>query len=409
MRESLFGTDGLRGVYGRTLTEDIAYDFGRALTKLRARPRVLLCRDTRESGVSLSDALADGVLSGGGTAVKLGILPTPAIVRFLFYEHADFGVVISASHNPKEYNGIKVFDDMGRKLSLEQERALESYLRPSSDFYEQFLMNCAPSLSGLKVVLDCANGATSGIAGRVFRGLGAWVLERNTCGVINENCGALYPENSVIEVLKAGADCGFCYDGDGDRLIAVDEKGSVVNGDQILYILSEGYDKVVGTVHTNLAVKEALERRGATFYAADIGDRFVGELMRKTGARIGGEQSGHTILADYSTTGDGILTSLKLAERILRRPLSALADLPLYAQCNLNLPVQDRFLLMQNEGLLQRIAEINDRLAGHGRLVVRASGTEEKIRIFAECDEKEAAECAAREILVYAEGLCAES
>lgn len=407
MRESLFGTDGLRGVYGQTLTEDIAYDFGRALTKLVPNPLVLLCRDTRPSGLPLSRAFAEGVVSGGGTAVSLGVLPTPAVVRFVFRAHADFGVVISASHNPKEYNGIKVFDSAGRKLS-DGERAIEELLCPYAALYEDYLFDCASPLNGLKVVLDCANGATSGIAERVFRRLGATVYAFCTSGDINAGCGALYPERSVIEVLRTGADCAFCYDGDGDRLIAVDEKGNTVDGDRILYVLSEGYDKVVGTIHTNLAVKEAIEKRGAQFYAADIGDKFVAETMRKTGARIGGEQSGHTVLFDYSTTGDGILTSLKLAERILCTPLSVLADLPLYAQCNLNLAVADKYRIAAQPLLKERVESINARLQGHGRLVVRASGTEEKIRIFAECDTKEAAECAAREILVFAEGLCAE-
>ena len=423
-----FGTDGIRGVAGEQLTARTAFALGNALCRLHKRPLVLIGQDTRTSSDMLSLALAAGVTAGGGEAVLCGVLPTAAVAFFVRKRGAQFGAVVSASHNPPEFNGLKVFDGQGYKLAEESEARAEQYFDEYSfapplacgrayrlknrGAYLDFLVSCCDKpLAGRTFVLDCANGAAGAFAPRAFRALGANVIALS-CGRsgrdINVKCGALHPEQLAAAVLQQGADAGFCYDGDADRLIALDEKGVPVDGDKLLCILASGLkekgrlpkDLAVGTSHTNTGAERWLEKRGISLARTDIGDKYVAACMRKSGAAVGAEQSGHVILSEYSTTGDGILTSLKIAEKLGEKPLSAWADIPLFPQYNVSVRVKDKVRVLGNEGVCEVIERAR---AGVDRLMVRASGTEPVVRIFAEAETlsaaRRAAEAVRREIL----------
>lgn len=429
---NFFGTDGIRGVANEDLTSRTAFALGNSLSRLKQNPKVVIGRDTRVSSDMLMLAVAAGVTAGGGDVFDGGVIPTAATAYFVRRLGADFGVVISASHNPARFNGLKVFDADGRKLSEKSERRTEHYFNdyafcgplslgryrplPRREDYVDYLVGCAEgSFKGKTFALDCANGAAGCFAPEVFRRLGAKVA---VCGVgrggadINEGCGALHPERVRALVKETGADAGFSYDGDADRLIACDEKGNVVDGDKILYIFAEDLKRrgklrnevVVGTTHTNTGAEVALSALGIRLIRTDIGDKYVAEAMQKSGAQVGGEQSGHVILSDYATTGDGILTSVKLAELIAGRKLSKLADVKLYPQYNVSVHVKDKVRLLGDEFLRDKIDREREKVA---RLVVRASGTEPVIRIFAEAESMKAARSAAEAIrkeIVAAEG-----
>lgn len=411
-----FGTDGIRGVAGEELTARTAFALGNALCRLRRAPLVVIGKDTRTSSDMLSLALAAGVCAGGGNVRDGGVLPTAAVAFFVRRLKADFGVVISASHNPPEFNGLKVFDAQGYKLSEKEEGRAERFFdeyafasalrcgsfRPLSrrGDYAAFLASCCERpLSGKKFVLDCSNGAAGEIAPRVFAGLGAQVyaIGRSRDGKkVNVGCGALHPERMRQAVVETGADAGFCYDGDADRLIAADETGELVDGDKILYILAKylkscgrlPQNAVVGTAHTNTGIERALEKEGIALMRSDVGDKYVSRQMRKSGAVLGGEQSGHMILSDYATTGDGILTSIKLAELIMEEPLSRLAAVRLLPQVNASIRVQDKARVLGKESVRSAIEAESANVA---RIVVRASGTEPVVRIFAEAESVSAA------------------
>ncbi len=418
-----FGTDGIRGIAGTELTARTAFALGNALCRLRRSPLLVLGRDPRVSSDMLALALSAGAAAGGGRVLDGGILPTAAVAYFVRQTGADFGVVVSASHNPPEYNGLKVFDAQGQKLSQEQERRAEQYFDeyvfaaplacgksrslPKRGAYADFLVSCAERpLEGKRFVLDCSRGAAGAIAPRVFRRLGAQILPL-FCGRdgkrINVGCGALHPARMCEAVRAYRADAGFCYDGDADRLIAADERGRTVDGDRILYVLARALQArgrlpggtVVGTAHTNTGAERALAAEGIRLLRADIGDKYVAELMRRSGAAVGGEQSGHLILAEYATTGDGILTSVKLAELLCEAKLSELAAIPLLPQYNVSVRVQDKVRVLGNEAVRAAIARQSE---GVCRLVVRASGTEPVIRIFAEADAPAAAKAAAENV-----------
>ena len=419
---SYFGTDGIRGVAGQDLTARTAFSLGNALARAKKGARVVLGRDTRTSSDMLALALAAGVTAGGGTVLGGGVLPTAAVSFFVRREGADFGVVVSASHNPPEYNGLKVFGADGRKLADEEEqkleRLMESYafapaLRCGREFalrerggYVDYLVSCCPApLAGRTFVLDCANGAAGAFAPRVFRRLGARVIALNcrTDGRrVNENCGALHPNRMRRAVTAAGADAGFCYDGDADRLIAADEEGKLVDGDKLLYIFAREWQAhgklphgiAVGTAHTNTGAERALGESGITLLRTDVGDKYVATCMQRNGAAVGGEQSGHLILSDLAATGDGILASVVLAGLIAREKLSALADIRLLPQYNLNVRVKDKTRVLGNERVRGAIERAQG-TAGLVRLVVRASGTEPVVRIFAEAESMRAAREAA--------------
>lgn len=410
-----FGTDGIRGVANVELTCSLALSAGNALASLKKNCRVLIGMDTRVSGDMLLHAVATGVMQGGGDVLDVGVMPTAGIAYLTRYYKADYGVVISASHNPAEYNGIKVFDSEGYKLGDKRERDLEQrmaqphvaksiatgkyiFMHDAAADYVRFLATQIEGLKGLRVLVDCSNGAAGRVAKSVFEQVGASVVVINTSNAgidINENVGALYASNLSDKVRDGGFDVGFAYDGDADRLIAVDENGNVVDGDHLLYVLACDAKKkgtldtgaVVGTHHTNMGVQEALEKHGIKLVRADIGDKYVLEQMLKDGSPLGAEQSGHIILGKRTTTGDGILASLVIAQIIADsgKTLSQLDDAEGYAQANINVSVSDKLRIINSEAVAAEVGKVYEQLKGQGRVLLRASGTEPKIRIMVEC------------------------
>jgi len=416
-----FGTDGIRGVANEQLTPDIAMRCGNALARLGAK-KVLIGRDTRRSGDMLVCSFASGCMSAGADVVDAGMLPTPGVAYLTKKTGCDFGVVVSASHNPPQYNGIKIFDSDGTKICDEAERQIEEYMASAlfcspqktgrlkridgAGDYCDFLVSCGDRLDGLKVVLDCSNGAVSQTAKKVFESLGAkvTVFFDNTQGDdINVGCGSQCPDFLVGQTVRHNADLGFCFDGDGDRVIAIDEKGHIVDGDRILYIFAHNYkdkgDKykvVVGTAYTNEGIKQTLKKQGISLLRADVGDKHVGSLMRAKGAWLGGEQSGHIILRDFLPTGDGVLVAVRLALLAKEKRLSQLADVFIYPQTLADVEVKDKMLVVNNERLQNTVFEKSKDL--DGRILLRASGTEPKIRILVECRQKEKADLTAKKI-----------
>lgn len=423
-----FGTDGIRGIANLDLTCPLALSVGNALASLKKNCRVLIGMDTRVSGDMLLHAVATGVMQGGGDVLDVGVMPTAGIAYLTRFYKADYGVVISASHNPAEYNGIKVFDADGYKLGDKRERDLElrmanphivrsiatgkyMFMHDSAADYVKFLLSNIEGLKGLRVLVDCSNGAAGRVAKTVFEQAGASVVAINTSAAgidINENVGALYASNLAPKVKDGGFDVGFAYDGDADRLIAVDENGNVVDGDHLLYILAceaqrRGHletGSVVGTHHTNMGVQEALENKGIKLVRADIGDKYVLEQMLKDGSPLGAEQSGHIILGRHTTTGDGILASLVIAQIIADsgKTLSQLDEAKGYAQVNINVPVSDKLRIINSEAVTNEVGKVYEELAGQGRVLLRASGTEPKIRIMVECKSESKAKTLAKRL-----------
>lgn len=423
-----FGTDGIRGVVNVELTCPLAQSVGNALASCKKNCRVLIGMDTRVSGDMLLHAVATGVMQGGGDVLDVKVMPTAGIAYLTRLYKADYGVVISASHNPAEYNGIKVFDSDGYKLGDKRERELEQkmaqphvvkaiatgkymFMHDSAADYVKFLVSQIEGLKGLRVLVDCSNGAAGRVAKNAFEQAGAGVTAINTSAAgidINENVGALYAHNLSDKVKDGGFDVGFAYDGDADRLIAVDENGKVVDGDHLLYILAceakkrghLGCGTVVGTHHTNMGVQEALEKQGITLVRADIGDKYVLEQMLKDGSPLGAEQSGHIILGRHTTTGDGILASLVIAQIMVNsgKTLSQLDEAEGYAQVNINVPVTDKLRIINSEAVTHEVGRIYEQLAGQGRVLLRASGTEPKIRIMVECRSESKAKTLAKHL-----------
>lgn len=410
-----FGTDGLRGRVNEDLTQNIAYKIGNALSILKDRPTIIIGSDTRISNSYLTLSVANGAMSGGARVIDVGVVPTAGIAYITKTLKADFGIVISASHNSGEYNGIKVFNSEGYKLSdKEEERIERCFIRekvnafPDIGTYEQdftliklyrkFLISASENtLEGKTIVLDGAFGAAHRIAPEVFRRLGANVVAANCMNdglKINDNCGALYPENLVKRVFRYKADMGFAFDGDADRLIAVDEKGGIIDGDKIIcgiakYLKKLGRlkkDTAVGTSHTNMAIEEELKKCGIDFIRTDIGDKYVLAKLLEKDLSVGGEQSGHVIIKDLATTGDGILTAIIIANMLIneKTTMSEALNIELYPQTNKNVIVDDKFRIMNSEELLKAITKYNAELDGKGRLMIRASGTEPKIRVMVE-------------------------
>ena len=406
-----FGTDGVRGIVGEALTPELVERLGRAAALWSGRGRVFIGRDTRESGPMLEDAFAAGVASVGGNAVLGGVLPTPAVALLSL----DLGIVVSASHNPPEYNGIKFFDGAGQKLTDAAEEEIEALLDEpprgergaidrigvAADSYTEHVLDRFGSpLGGLTVAVDCANGAYSGIAPAAFERLGAEVLplaDKPDGTNINVGCGATDLGLLQEQVVRAGADLGVAFDGDGDRMLAVDGDGGIVDGDQILAILALHLqvDTVVVTVMTNLGFHRLMADSGIRVVTTDVGDRYVLEALRREGAILGGEQSGHLICLDGHVTGDGLAAALLLCRALEGRTLAeAAAVMPRFAQVKENLPVQIREL---PDDLLEEVQSLNRALDGGARVLVRPSGTEPLVRILAEAEnEQEAASLCAR-------------
>ena len=406
MARQYFGTDGVRGVVGETLTPDLVKRLGKAAALWCGRGRVFVGRDTRASGPELEDAFARGIASAGGSAVLAGVLPTPAVALL----GLDLAAVISASHNPPEYNGVKFFDRDGRKLTDAAEEEIEALLdgpapgggeidhvEVASDSYlEHVLERFGTDLGGVRIAVDCANGAYAGLAPQAFEQLGAEVtaIGNQPDGTnINVGCGATDLGLLSDTVRAGGLDLGVAFDGDGDRMLAVDERGEPVDGDQILAMLALDLEVagVAVTTMTNLGFHRLMEERGIRVLVTDVGDRYVLEALRREGLLLGGEQSGHLIWLDDHVTGDGLVAGLLLCRALRGSPLSeAAAVMPRFPQVMRNLPRADRGPLPAE--LVAAVEEVNTELDGTGRVVVRPSGTEPVVRVLAEAETAGAAE-----------------
>jgi phosphoglucosamine mutase len=395
-----FGTDGVRGVVGQDLTEDLVERLGAAATLWSRGRRVFVGRDTRASGPALEQALARGVARAGGNAVLGGVLPTPAIALLAL----DLGVVVSASHNPPEYNGIKIFGRRGRKLSDAEEEEIEALLDAptrgergrvdrvaiaSDSYLEHIVARFGSDLGGLRVAVDCANGAYSRIAPKAFERLGARVtaVANEPDGTnINVGCGATDLRTLQRTVASRGRrfDLGVAFDGDGDRMLAVDADGHVVDGDQILAVLALHLrvDVVAVTVMTNLGFHRFAAEHGLRVVTTDVGDRYVLEALRREGALLGGEQSGHIIFLRDHVTGDGLAAALLLCRALEGRTLAeAAAVMPRYPQAREDVPVRRKEL---PDRLRQEVSRLNRELGEDGRVLVRPSGTEPVVRVLTE-------------------------
>ena len=426
-----FGTDGVRGEANIELTPELAFKLGRfggyVLSQHETeRPRVFVARDTRISGEMLESALIAGLLSVGIEVYKLGVLATPGVSYLVRTEKASAGVMISASHNPAQDNGIKFFGGDGFKLDDNREAEIEVLLddsedklpRPSAqglgnlvDYpeglrkYEKFLVDSGNDLEGMKIVLDTANGAASVSARDVFLDLNAdiTVIGENPDGLnINDGVGSTHPEQLQEAVKKVGAEIGLAFDGDSDRLIAVDENGQIVDGDRIMFIIGKylseqgklAQNTIVTTVMSNLGFHKALDAQGINKVVTAVGDRYVVEEMRKNGYNLGGEQSGHVIIMDYNTTGDGQLTAIQLTKVLKEtgKTLSELAsEVTIYPQKLVNIRVENSMKdkAMEVPVIAQVIQKMEAEMAGNGRILVRPSGTEPLLRVMAEAPTTE--------------------
>ncbi len=434
-----FGTDGVRGVANTELTPELAFKLGRfggyVLTKDATRPKILIGRDTRISGHMLEGALVAGLLSIGAEVMRLGVISTPGVAYLTKALGAQAGVMISASHNPVGDNGIKFFGPDGFKLSDDQESEIEDLLDQTvdslthptganlgqvSDYFEggqkyiQYLKQSVDEdFDGLHIALDCAHGATSALATHLFADLDADI---STMGAspnglnINEGVGSTHPEALAEMVKEKGADLGLAFDGDGDRIIAIDEHGQIVDGDQIMYICgkylkSQGQLKqstVVSTVMSNLGFHKGLEENGIQSIQTAVGDRYVVEEMKKQGYTLGGEQSGHIIFLDYNTTGDGLLTGIQLVNimKVTGKSLSELAgEMQKFPQKLVNVRVTDKHHVTDNETVKNVIQKVEAEMNGNGRILVRPSGTEPLVRVMAEAPTEELCERYVNEIV----------
>jgi phosphoglucosamine mutase len=399
-----FGTDGVRGIVDEALTEELVEQLGRAATLWSGRGRVLVGRDTRESGPRLEAALRRGIVDAGGTAVLAGVLPTPAVALL----SQDLGLVVSASHNPPEYNGVKVFDREGHKLTDADELEIEALVGApgpgggtieraedvAESYVDHVLEHFGADLHGLRIAVDCANGAYSTIAPGVFETLGAEVtaLAATPDGTnINAGCGATDLSMVQAAVTSGGYDLGVAFDGDGDRMLAVDGNGDVVDGDGIVAIcaLAMGVDLVAVTSMTNLGFHRLMDEHGIRVVTTDVGDRYVLEALRREGGILGGEQSGHLIVLDGHVTGDGLAAALTLCRALGRRSLAAAASvMRRFPQAKGNVRVSR---LEVPEAVTREVERLNAELEGRGRVLVRPSGTEPVIRVLAEAERAEEA------------------
>lgn len=423
-----FGTDGFRGEANVTLNVEHAYKVGRFLGWYFGREhkaRIVIGKDTRRSSYMFEYALASGLTASGADAYLLHVTTTPSVSYVVRTEEFDCGIMISASHNPFYDNGIKIINGAGMKLDAQIEAKIEDYIDgcgeeipfatreeigKTVDFaagrnrYIGYLISLATrSFKDKTIALDCSNGSASAIAKNVFDALGAktLVINNEPNGVnINTNCGSTHIEVLAEYVKEHHVDAGFAYDGDADRCIAVDENGTVIDGDGIMYVCGSymkecgqlANDTVVTTVMSNIGLYRALEAKGIRTEQTAVGDKYVCENMMKNGHCLGGEQSGHIIFSKHATTGDGILTSLKMMEAMLekKQPLSALTkDLKIFPQVLINVKVTDKQVAMQDEEVLAAEKEVAKHLEGNGRILLRASGTENLVRVMVEAETDE--------------------
>lgn len=423
-----FGTDGIRGIAGESLTADLSFKVGKALGKLltekKEHPKVVIGRDTRISCDMIEQALTAGLTSTGVNVMTVGTIPTPAIAYLTKTIETDSGIMISASHNPYQDNGIKIFGPDGFKLTDEQELEIESLIDNSeqiknasfekigklyggNELSQKYVQHIKQSISGdlsnIKIALDCANGATTGVAPYIFGDLEA-DIETIGCqpnGInINDNVGSTKIDTISAFVKENNVDVGFAFDGDGDRVLAVDANGNIVDGDKIMFILAKHLKEqgelkdnmVVSTVMSNIGFYKAIEENGLQSVKTAVGDRYVVEEMRNNNYSLGGEQSGHIILMNYAITGDGILTAVKLANIIKStgKSLEELAsEVSIYPQKLVNIKVIDKKAAMEDSEILAECEKVEKELEGNGRILLRASGTENLIRVMVEASSDE--------------------
>ena len=443
----LFGTDGIRGVANIDLTPELVLKIGKAGAKFlcsgSSKKQVIIGRDTRPSGDFISNAIISGILSQGVDVFNCGIMPTPGVALLIKLLDADGGIVISASHNPVEDNGIKFFAKNGQKLSDRQEKAIEDYVleHAAESAVEATLENSVPTgtgigrcthiehpyvlyidylnhkfttdLSGLKIAIDCANGAASDLAPLVFGHFGADVKAFNcdTKGSeINKGCGATHPEFISKKTVETASDIGFAFDGDADRVIACDSKGRVIDGDIMIGFCaidmsSRGVLKnncVVTTVMANMGFDKALSSKGITIYKTGVGDRYVLEKMLETGCTLGGEQSGHIIFMDISPTGDGIISALEFLNVLVTNEYdidNIYSVIPKFPQVLKNIKVTEKERILSSKDILAVIDSVTTGLGSNGRLLVRPSGTEPLIRVMAEAETQDLAESAVQAVI----------
>ena len=423
-----FGTDGIRGIAGESLTADLSFKVGKALGKLltekKEHPKVIIGRDTRISCDMIEQALTAGLTSTGVNVMTVGIIPTPAIAYLTKTIETDSGIMISASHNPYQDNGIKIFGPDGFKLTDDQELEIEHLIDNTDEiknasfekigklysgneltqkYVQHIKQSISGDLSGIKIALDCANGATTGVAPFIFGDLED-DIETIGCkpnGInINDNVGSTKIDTIANFVKENNVDVGFAFDGDGDRVLAVDSKGNIVDGDKIMFILAKHLKEqgelkdnmVVSTVMSNIGFYKAIEENGLQSVKTAVGDRYVVEEMRNNDYSLGGEQSGHIILMNYATTGDGILTAVKLADIIKTsgKSLEELAgEVNIYPQKLVNIKVIDKKSAMEDAEILAECEKVEKELEGNGRILLRASGTENLIRVMVEASSDE--------------------
>lgn len=424
-----FGTDGLRGIIGDDLNHEIAYNCGNALGKITPKSNILLGKDTRLSGDYIATAFASGLISAGCNITMVDICPTPAVAHLTHTLGYDYGVAITASHNPLDHNGIKIFDNNYRKIPDKKEELIEKnffrhILTDNNDLgqikyngdlvniYEKFLKEKIQTLGTLKVVFDCANGATSKVIQNIFKEHkdNIIIINNSTDGKeINKNCGATNLSAIKDAIITHNADIGFAFDGDGDRVIAIEKGGEIIDGDKIIYILTKYYldnnnlkhKEVVGTMHTNMGMEIGLRDLGITLHRAEIGDKYVSAKLIDNDLQIGGEQSGHIIQRDILPTGDGILTAITLINVInyYHLPLSPLCTYTPYQQCNINVRVENKLNIINNSKLSLELEKRQTQLKDLGRIMVRVSGTEPVIRVMVESKDKDTSEKIASSIV----------
>ena len=415
-----FGTDGIRGEYGITLTKELVEKISYSIVKLlNNKGKVILAYDSRESSEEIKEIMINILVSNNIEVINLGMVPTPHVSLMIKKLNTDLGIMISASHNPYTDNGIKLFGKNGIKITDEMELEIEKYIDEQDfsgynnkkeiannyDSYNDYLTiikKITTDLSNINVYLDCANGASSKIAPQIFKDLNAnvEVIANQPNGKnINDNVGALHPEKLQELIQKGNYDCGFCYDGDADRIIVITPKGNVLTGDHILYLIGKEMkknnllknNKVVITVMSNLGLKKELTNNGINQEITSVGDRFVIEAMEEQALNLGGEQSGHIILADYIPTGDGILTSVYIAN-LIKKGINLddiYSEMEIFPQKLVNLVVDDKEKIMNNQELNDLIKKVENEMKDDGRVLIRPSGTEQLIRVMIEANKQE--------------------
>lgn len=436
-----FGTDGLRGVYGENLTDELAYKLGKSIGYVlrdKEEKLFIIGRDTRESGKNLEDSLAKGLLELGFNVVSVGVAPTPAVAYLIKYFKAVGGAVISASHNPFKYNGIKIFNESGFKISDSIEFEIENILDDESFYFGEFSegifteeteaisiyadylkSRVDADFSNLRIAVDFGNGAAYEIARKLFEDLGMEVIAVNTNPDgrnINLNCGSTNIDVIRKIVLENDVDMGFSFDGDADRCLAVDEKGNIMDGDHILAAMAKYYKEqdeltnnaVVGTVMSNIGLKKYLDSIDVKFEVANVGDRYVLENMIKNNYILGAEQSGHVIFLNDSTTGDGTFTALKICELVANsiNNLSYFNELMIsfpQVLVNAKVKLENRNSYKDNKEIVDEIEKIEAKFAGNGRVLIRPSGTEPLVRVMIEGKNQEVLEVEAKKLAEFIE------